>query len=250
MGDAERALAVIEPVIRELPEMIPETPALRRDGARLLRQYGILLSYMDSSPDQPAGRRPGADNIVAVLERALAWSIGDRTAEADVHSSLGITAYYARDLETAHGHYERALRIYEDVVDVAQAMITRNNLAELLLETGRIDEAIDELNEVWDGLRRGSRVNFQIIVATNLVQAHTARADLDLAQGWLVAARKLLTATRSTFYACELDLAECELLIAQGRVDAARTLARRALRPDPTRNLVDLVGERLRVLST
>lgn len=107
----------------------------------------------------------GLDNDPPLSLRSLAIyrSAEDLPAQARVHNSLGVRAYFRGRWTEAVEHYTRAAEAYERIGRAWAAAISRANVAEVLSDQGRLTEAREIFEasvRVWRGIKADSEVAF------------------------------------------------------------------------------------------
>lgn len=157
------------------------------------------------------------------LERAL--RIYQRTnnleRQSATLSNLGAIAYWAGSWSTARQRYDEAARIADRIGDVAGAAISRGNLAEILVNQGRTEEARPILEASLVTLRSTGLSADAGFVEVLLARCLTAIGDYDSAATTLRRLRELLldAGQPDTAFAAAIALADND--VEAGRADAA-----------------------------
>lgn len=145
----------------------------------LLRAYGRLeqvLGHVDS-------QRGAFEAAAARYEAAIVWveRAGDLLGVAMATVSMGNLAFRARDLPRAESLYRDAVRQFRSLDLVTGRVMAQTNLGNLLVESGRHVEALRQLQEAEQSLRRAGSLDMlpevlRLIAACNLALGEVARA--------------------------------------------------------------------------
>jgi len=141
--------------------------------------------------------------------------IGDLLGQAKVLNNLGVDAYYEGDWSQAIEMYGRCRSVAQQAGDVVYAAIATNNVAEILSDQGRLDEAqplFDEALRVF----RSSKWNLGVPLVTS------NRGRLAAREGQFDEADELL---REAIAACGRLGADTWVTEAQGRLAERHILA-------------------------
>jgi DNA-binding SARP family transcriptional activator/tetratricopeptide (TPR) repeat protein len=119
-------------------------------------------------------RRARPHEILAVQETAVlaAGRLGDPNALAHVHYELGLAVGRFGDYDAADGHLREALGFFTHLGNPANVALVRHGIAQLLMQQGRYEEALDHAAAALRARR--------VIAATVLVDSGgTANADAE-----------------------------------------------------------------------
>ena len=108
------------------------------EGIGDLKALGLAYSVLDwakATLGEPTGGRYWRRSL------ELAEETGDLERQAHVLNSLGYSAFYEGQWDDAMGFYERASTIFGTIGDLVNAHAVAGNVAEILAERGRYDEA-------------------------------------------------------------------------------------------------------------
>jgi tetratricopeptide (TPR) repeat protein len=159
--------------------------------------------------------------------RALALPIyeelGDFVGQANVLNNLGVAAYYYEgDWGQALAYYRRSQAARERAGDVVGAATASNNIAEILSDQGKLEEAralFKSALDVW----RAARYPVGIALATSNLGWVAARSgDLDGARALLDDALSGFREIRADSFVFETETRIAEVELRAGRVDGAR----------------------------
>jgi class 3 adenylate cyclase/tetratricopeptide (TPR) repeat protein len=150
-------------------------------------------------------------------------SANDLSAQARVHNSLGVRAYFHGRWAEARAHYTRAAEAYERIGRAWAAAISRANVAEVLSDQGRLAEAREVFEasvRVWRGIKADSEVAFGTYMLGR-VAARSGRYADALAQ--YAKAREYCAEVGEHAELLTIDSYEAECLMLSG--DAAGALS-------------------------
>ncbi len=214
--------------------------------------------YHDISASELEG-----DEAMVHLQHALDLydELGDEESRSKVLSLLGVRAYYRGAWSTAAGLYAQAESAAEAAGDTIGAAIESANVAEILVDQGRVQEAVGVLGRACHVFQAAANP-FLVAFATGyLARAHLRSGDTARAKGEFEAAASsfrelddpdsLLDVTVRLIEA-EMDAGDHDTARAQlaglGALDDLHGAARsRALRQ--TARIAELDGDRLRALA-
>jgi class 3 adenylate cyclase/tetratricopeptide (TPR) repeat protein len=213
-----------------------------RDRRLIAYSHNMLAtSYMESG----ALRR-----AIGHLRRAVRiyHEIGDLPGQASANNNLGMCYHLQGVLDGALYHYEVALRTDEKVGDLVDAVIVRSNIGEVLMTQGRLEEAIDSLEIVISAhAASGELGGVTGLAHINMARCRAAQGSFSAADRHLRIAAHLLNSVGQQGLHVESQLERAELLLLQGRREAAARTARHALRRAQalSAGLLEARGERL-----
>lgn len=192
------------------------------DAATLARAYLTLdyaLSCLGAAPDLSASQR--------ALE--IYTEIGDLGGEATAANALGGYAYFAGRWDEAATLYRRSQEARGRMGDPANAALCSANLAEILIEQGKLDDAdgiLGEVLSVW----RASNDSRGVALACRLRGIARARSgDVDSAAELLANARHGFASIGALGELAETDVAIADLHVLEGRFAEAGELLDRVV---------------------
>ncbi len=160
------------------------------------------------------------------LQRAL--TIYERRNDLDRQSTtlsnLGAIAYFSGDWTTAEQRYEQAATIADRIGDVAGAAISRGNLAEILVNQGRVEEARPILTSASRTLRSTGLSADAGFTEVLLARCLTIDERHDEADEILESLRLELLAAGQPDVAYSAAIAQAENAVEAGRASAALDL--------------------------
>lgn len=165
---------------RALPEAL-ETA----DKSGLAHAYSLLhlaLTHL-GSPERAKYRG---------LALPLYEELGDRTRQGHALNNMGIDAYYEGDWQLAIDLYEKGRRALEEAGGIVDAADVTYNVAEILCDQGRLEEAEELTRQILDTYRLARYPVGEALAVANLGRI-AARA------GRLTEAAELLEDARSRF---------------------------------------------------
>lgn len=191
------------------------------DRAALARAYYLLdWAHTDLGHTDAERFRDLALPIYEELE--------DHASQGRVLNNLGVNAQYECRWAEAVEFLERSRAAAAKAGDVVEGVATAvNNIGEIRLEQGRLDEADELLREalaIW----RGARYPIGIGTALkNLGRVATKRGELERARELLAEARSAFEGIGSLALVAETDAWQTELLLSSGELEEARALLAR-----------------------
>lgn len=198
----------------------------RRSGDRRQLAYAhnmLAASYME----QGALRRAIRHRRKAVQ---LYHELRDYPGQAAANNNLGACYQLLGILDGALYHYEVALGADERSGDAVDAAVVHNNIGEVLLALGRVNEAITHLDEVIsEQLHNPDLTDVAGLAEVNLSRCQMSLGDLRAAASHLRRGLRLLQQVGAEGILTEARLQRAELFLAQGRFEAARRIAGKAL---------------------
>ena len=160
----------------------------------------------------------------------LYHAVDDLAGQAVSNSNLGCSYQVLGVLDGALYHYEIGLKAYERIGNFGDALYVHNNIAELLLALGRIEEAMTHLEKVVTAYHSGTGVTAVAGLAeVNISRCYLRRSDFDAAERHLRRGLRLLRRVGAEGLLTDARLQLGELRLAQGRHEGARQQCRRAL---------------------
>jgi tetratricopeptide (TPR) repeat protein len=115
--------------------------------------------------------------------RRLSLVVGlDPLAEARLHTLLASWRNQCRDHQRALGHARRALRLYREVEQEREALITSIKLAYLLTEAGAPERALPVSREAWVEATRSGDPRLALLALHNRIYALVEMEHYDAAQ--------------------------------------------------------------------
>ena len=209
-----------------LPHLAEAVTLAEQSGERsTLAHAYYLLDWAHTDLGLPGGERY-RDLALPIFEE-----LEDYARQGRVLNNLGVDAYYECHWEEAVEFYERSRVASEkagDAVDGRSAAL--NNIAEIRLDQGRIDEAEELLREAlasWRGARHRAGIGTAL---KNLARIATRRDNLGRAAELLAQARAEFEAIGSDAMLAEADTWEAERLLAAGQIEGASRLLERISR--------------------
>jgi predicted ATPase/class 3 adenylate cyclase len=223
-GELRARIVVERALIRYYQGRYRESAALCTEALHMAEAVGAdfvvarALHALDAN-EMELGRGSDHERVTRALE--LFERCGDLTRQASLWIHLGIRAYYDGAWDVAVEHYERAQHLQLRAGDEWNAATASANIAEILLDQGRIAEAepiaVDALR-----VYRASGTPSYVGYGTALMGRLCARS------GRFVEATALLTEAASAYMASDerfelidVDVRAAEALVLQGAADAA-----------------------------
>jgi tetratricopeptide (TPR) repeat protein len=165
------------------------------------------------------------------LERAMSLygQLGDLWAQANLYGQLGYRAYFEGRWPEALRHYQRSQELCERAGDTWYASVQTGNIAEILLDQGKLTEAESALRQalpVW----RASGAGEQIAFGTALLgRAQCRRGHFEEGRALLNRALEQYRKDGSVGDARDVEAYLAESFMLEGRLDEALTAARALL---------------------
>jgi len=164
------------------------------------------------------------------LSSRLYHELTDFAGQARANSNLGLSYQMVGILDAALYHYEVALSADKRIGNVSHAAIVHNNLSEVLLMQGRLEEAKAHLEQTLRACREGSgRAALAGLAEVNLSRCYARQGDLNAAARHLQRGLRLLSGVGAEGLLTEALLQRIELQLAAGRARRARNECRRVL---------------------
>ncbi len=157
------------------------------------------------------------------LERALGiyQQLDNLERQSATLSNLGAIAYWAGEWTTAERRYDQAATIADRIGDVAGAAISRGNLAEILVNQGRVDDARPILESALRTLRSTGLSADAGFVEVLLARCLTMLGEYDDADTMLQRLRRDLLDAGQPDVAYSAAIALAENAIESSRPDVA-----------------------------
>ncbi len=176
-------------------------------------------------------------------------ALGDHVRQADVWNDRGIEAYYRGDWDEALVGYEESRTQRERAGDVVGAATAQNNIAEILSDQGRYDDASELFavaEETFDAA--GYRLGVAVIEG-NRGRLAARRGLHDEAESRYSVALRLMQEIKADAFVTETQLRRVENLVLAGRAEPAMAeidSLQRDLRSSPGSALARAAVRRLR----
>ena len=190
-------------------------------GAREIGDRGSLvlsLIFLDTVELRVGVPGLGARHLEAL---AICVDEGWRPLEETVRGNLGTLAYYAGRWTEAAEWYSTARQVALEVGKDFGAAETAVNLAELLINQGRLDEADALLGDALRVLRASGAVSFLAQGEIQLARLHLSKGDHAAAAELGAAVAERLLALGKATTALEGSLVQADALIREGRPELA-----------------------------
>jgi class 3 adenylate cyclase/tetratricopeptide (TPR) repeat protein len=178
------------------------------------------------------GRPDRATHGPAAL--AIWEQLGNLGSQAVVLNNLGAFAYYRGEWDAALDYYRRGRDVNLRIGNAADAGIGTCNIAEILIDQGRLDEAEPALREtaaLWRSLGYAAAVAY---ATRYLGRIAVKRGDLDEADRLLEEARQAFAAQGQGAKVLEVDAWRAECLLRRGEITSALVLINDALHREAT----------------
>ncbi|MEX0682882.1 MAG: adenylate/guanylate cyclase domain-containing protein [Dehalococcoidia bacterium] len=202
-------------------EVIPQAEAAG-DRAGLAHAYYLLdhaLTFL-RTPDKPD---------YSAMALAIYEDLGDLVRQANVLNNVGIEAYFRGDWQRSMDCYQRSREARARAGDVVGEATQENNIAEILSDQGRLDEAealFQEALRTW----RAARYPIGIALAiSNLGRLAGRRGALSQALELLREAHGRFEEIGATAFVLEADARVAESLVLSGQPDKALLTTERTL---------------------
>lgn len=174
-----------------------------------------------------------------------------RPLEETVRGNLGTIAYYAGRWTEAAEWYGGARRVALEVGKDFGAAETAVNLAELLINQGRLDEAEVLLEDALRVLRAAGALSFLAQGEIQLARLHLTRAEHEKAEALAAQVAATLLSLGKPTTALEASLVRADAMIREGQPDQALEIldaAEREARAEAAASLPRLCHQRARAL--
>lgn len=204
------------PEARELCERSMQLAAAA--GADDVTGRALLLAEL---LDVSSGRAGDEQRIRKAL--LLFRRCGDQPREAGAWNQLGVSAYFRGEWDAALDSYREAQRLHLASGDDWSVAIASANIAEILVDQGRLAEAeplVAEALRVWRVSGTPSDVGFGAALFGRLC-AHAGRYDE--ADSYLTEAAAAFSVKQERAELVDVDIRAAEALLLQRRPDDART---------------------------
>ena len=147
---------------------------------------------------------------------------GDLRGSMGCHNNLGAAYQLVGALDDALTHYEHAADAAKRLGNVQGTAIIENNIGEVMLAQGRLDAAAERFAvtvAVHD--ESGQAPSWAGLALVNLSRVHLRQGDVERASEELEAGTKLLRQAQARGLLLEASEQRVEVMIAEGRLDAA-----------------------------
>ena len=201
----------------QLAERVLSRTAPDDDPAPVARAH-FVLGWARTDLGQPAEMHE-----LAALQ--LYEQLGDTAGQGHIHTSLGISAYYAGRWDLATHHYEQARVAWQRTGHVVHEATAVNNLAEILSDQGYADAAERRFHEALRAWR-GASFSVGIALATSNLGRVAARSGrTDDALELLDEALERFVAMGAASFAAETRARLAERAVLAGDPTTARAIA-------------------------
>lgn len=151
-------------------------------------------------------------------------SIGDLGAVADVWNNQGAAAFYAGNWQEAIDAYEHCSAVAEQSGNDVGAAIARANVAEVLINQRRLDQAEPVLTNALRVLRASGHLPAIAFVESELARLWLRRGDLTQAETALLGIRERSAAAGEALNVMNASLLLAEVKLAEGSPRSAEEL--------------------------
>jgi tetratricopeptide (TPR) repeat protein len=166
-----------------------------------------------------------------IQQAAAMWEgLGARNRVAGSQRRLGFVAMARHHPDDAIARFTRALTAYRELADARHVALTLIDLADALLETSRVSEAIAALKEAGSLLEDSPDPHNQARVLTRLGRANERAGNLETADGYLRDALRAMREIGSDRGEAEALVSLGDLAASASRLDEARARYDEALR--------------------
>jgi tetratricopeptide (TPR) repeat protein len=193
------------------------------------RAVAYAYSVFDNV-DAALGREADPARAARALE--IFRELGDLSAEAVLLNNLGMDAYYRGRWLEAVRLFERSREAMTKTGNVNDAGYGSLNIAEILVEQGRLDEAestLAELEPLWHSVDHALGLAY---VDNHRGRIRLHRGDTEAAIALLTQAREVFERNQLVIDALDADARAAECRLRLGRVADARALLEAALSRD------------------
>jgi tetratricopeptide (TPR) repeat protein len=187
---------------------------LAGERAALARAYSVLdLSYRWSGQPEKAVYAPKA---LAIYEE-----LGDLNGQGVVHGNMGIEAYYDGRWDDAIDHYRKARDAFRRTGNEVNAANAESNMAEVLVNQGRLEEARPLLEDAHRVMLASGMVDGASFVEVQLARILAAGGHFEDAVELYEKARRQLLELGETTYVADLVLYLATCYLEAGRPEEA-----------------------------
>lgn len=202
---------------------------MERSGTATLRQRAFALAMLHQASATLGDERSvryGVDALAAYRE------LGDRLAEGRILLRMGIEEFYVGRWTQAVNRYEEAEDAYSSAGagDTGEIALVSMNIAEVLVEQWRLDDAIARLDDVLRTFRASGAENMAAFATLLRGRALVRLERTDEGRQHLVEARASFAAQGSRAEVVDADAYIAELTSLEEHHGEALMLARSALR--------------------
>jgi tetratricopeptide (TPR) repeat protein len=198
----------------------------RADGDKALQAYALAML------NNPLVGQGMLSQAIDVSREAVTLyeESGDLAGQAMSHGNLAMCYQLIGDFRSSLTSHEVALRLNERLGYITGASIEHNNIAEVLLQLGRTEEAIDHLRHVVDNWEERKMppvlVGFSLV---NLSKGLLRQGESREAAHALEEGRRLLAQAGARGLLIEADIQAAQLALDDGRLEEAQTACLEAI---------------------
>lgn len=200
---------------------IDEASASGADAALAHAWYVLDWAYMET------GRTELANNSLQSL--ALYERLGDLAGQANVLNNMGGFAFVQGRWDEALDCYRRAAAVREQMGDAVNARFGSVNIAEVLIDQGRLDEAEPYLTDTLRVWKATGYLGGHAFAQTLAARIAAGRGDFPRAAELFDEARETFERIGAAAPRIEADGRAAALMLLRGKPDAALALAGDAL---------------------
>ncbi|MEU1971521.1 adenylate/guanylate cyclase domain-containing protein [Microbacterium sp. NPDC019599] len=225
------AIAVTESGLRLRQGKWAEAKRLALDAIELIEdvaetdtEKGVLadaMRYHDIAASELAG-----DEGMLYLQRALDLydATGDELSKSKIMNLIGARSYYRGEWTLAATLYAQAEAAAEAAGDVVGAAIESANVAEVLVDQGRVDEARPLLRDMMRVFEASDNPYLIAIATTFTARGHLRSGERDAAREAFATAADLFASLEDNDWSRENRVRLAETEIDDGEFEAARAI--------------------------
>jgi len=176
--------------------------------------YLLQISYMEL-------RDPAMLRKYGEMAMMMAEEVGNRGLQADVVNSLAIQAYYEGDWTTSLSLYEQSRESFTSAGDAILAAIVSSNIAEILSDQGKLDEAEPKFLDSLSTYRAAHRGQQVAAATANLGRLAARAGKFDDAERLLSEAARAFSEMASPAKSVETQARKAEVMVLKGDSAAA-----------------------------
>jgi tetratricopeptide (TPR) repeat protein len=174
---------------------------------------------------------------------------GDLYGQSSINNNLGNCYVQLGNLDKALHYFEAGLKIDERIGYLTALVVKHNNIGEVLLIQGHLEEAVSHLQEVVATYERtGNPIAVTGLALVNLSRAHQKQQHYEKAMEHLQYGIKLLQKARAPTLLTEAYLQEAELRLETDHIDSALRICQQTLKKVRQMNIKLLEARGLRIL--